>query len=49
MKGVTRELIVLSFGVIAAYLILEHYTGFSKDVGAIATGATGFAKTLQGR
>jgi hypothetical protein len=49
MKGLTRELIVLWFGVIAAYLVLEHYTGFSKDVGSIATGATGFSRVLQGR
>ena len=49
MKGLSREVIVLWFGVIAAFLVLEHYTGFSQDVGAIFQGAGGFSKVLQGR
>lgn len=49
MKGLSRELLVLWFGILFAFLALEHYTGFSKDVGAIFSGAGGFSKVLQGR
>jgi hypothetical protein len=49
VKGLTKEVVVLWFGVILAFLALEHFTGFSKDVGAIFQGAGGFSKVLQGR
>lgn len=49
MKGLTREFLVIFGGTIALFLVLEHYTGFSKDVGALGGGLSGVAKTLQGR
>lgn len=32
-----------------AYLILIHYTGFSRDVSALGTATTAMWKTAQGR
>lgn len=49
MKGLAREGIVIWAALIAAFLVLEHYTGFSSDVGALFSGAGGLSKTLQGR
>lgn len=49
MKGLTKEFLTIWAGLIAGYLILEHYTGFSKDVGAISGGLQGTSRVLQGR
>lgn len=49
MKGLTREFLTIWGGLIVAFLVLEHYTGFSKDVGAIGSNLNTVSKTLQGR
>lgn len=49
MKAITRQFLVLFGGLIGLFLVLEHFTGFSKDVGAIGSGLSGVAKTLQAR
>jgi hypothetical protein len=49
VKGTTRQLLTVIGGLIAAFLVLEHATGFSRDVSAISTGGVGLIKTLQGR
>lgn len=49
MKGITKELIVLTALLIGGYLVLVHYTGFSRSVAALGTAYTGGVKALQGR
>lgn len=49
MKGISKEVVVLWMGLIGLFLVLEHATGFSQDVGAIFRGAGGFSQVLQGR
>lgn len=49
MRGTTKEILTVTGGLIMAFLVLTHYTGFSRDVGAIASGYSNVAKTLQGR
>lgn len=49
MKGLTKEFVVIWAGLIAGFLVLENYTGFSKDIGALSTGGVGLTKALQGR
>jgi quinol-cytochrome oxidoreductase complex cytochrome b subunit len=49
VRGTTRELLSVIGVLIGAFLVLEHSTGFSRDVGAISTGGVGVIKTLQGR
>jgi hypothetical protein len=49
MKGITREFLMIWAGLIAGFLVLEHYTGFSKDVSAIGGNLVGLSKALQGR
>lgn len=44
-----RELISAFVLLIAGYLILVHFGGFAKDVGALGDFATSTAKVLQGR
>lgn len=44
-----KPLVTIWAGLILAFLVLEHYTGFSSDVGAFFHGAGGLTKTLQGR
>jgi hypothetical protein len=48
MKATTKELLSLVGGLVLALLLLEHSTGFSRDVGAISKGGIGLIKTLQG-
>jgi predicted anti-sigma-YlaC factor YlaD len=45
MRGYLRA----AFLLIVAYLILVHFTGFSRDVGALAQGTVGTVKAFQGR
>jgi hypothetical protein len=45
MRGFLRA----AFLLIVAYLILVHFTGFSRDIGAIASGTVGTVKAFQGR
>lgn len=49
MKGTTKEFLMIWAMLIAGYLILEHATGFSQDVGAIGNNLGSVSKVLQGR
>lgn len=49
MKMLTKELLTVTAGLIALYLILVHYTGFSKSVAATGGAYNGAVKVLQGR
>lgn len=44
-----RKILVIGGGLIAGYLVLTHYTGFAKDLGAASNGGIGLTKALQGR
>jgi hypothetical protein len=46
---ITKDLLMVTGTLIAAYLILVHYTGFSKSVSALGTAYAGGVKVLQGR
>jgi hypothetical protein len=48
MKGAKEFLTIWAF-LIAGYLILEHYTGFSSDVNAVSQAGGTLTKDLQGR
>jgi hypothetical protein len=43
------QFVKLAGSLILAFLVLEHFTGFSKDVGAVSSGTVSIFKTLQGR
>lgn len=49
MKGTTKELITIWAMLIAGFLVLEHFTGFSADVGALGNAGTKLTTALQGR
>lgn len=49
MKMITKELLMVTGALVAAYLILTNYTGFSKSVSALSSAYTGGVKALQGR
>ena len=44
-----RKTIYYIAALIALYLILVHFTGFSKDVSTSLSGGTGVITALQGR
>jgi hypothetical protein len=45
MRNVLRVFMIL----IVAYLVLIHFTGFSKDVATISKGGVELTKAFQGR
>jgi hypothetical protein len=47
--GIMRKGLAYGAGLIALYLALEYATGFSKDVSASSSGASGLVKAFQGR
>lgn len=49
MKGTTKELIHMTIVLIVVFLILTHFTGFAKDVGAATKGWGGIIRDFQGR
>lgn len=49
MKYFTKELLTITAGLVALYLVVVHYTGFSKVLGAGSNAYTGGVKALQGR
>lgn len=49
MKMMTKELLTVTAGLVALYLIVVHYTGFSKAVSAGGSAYVGGVKALQGR
>jgi hypothetical protein len=44
-----RKVIGWGFAVIALYLAVNYYTGFSKDESSAASGTEGLVKAFQGR
>lgn len=44
-----RKTIYYIAALIALYLVLVHFTGFSSDIGASLKGGTGVITALQGR
>jgi hypothetical protein len=44
-----RGVLGVFFVLIAAYLVLIHFTGFAADIGAVGAAATGLTTSLQGR
>lgn len=44
-----RKVLIYGAGLIGAYLILTHYTGFSRDVSAAGGGSVNLIKAFQGR
>jgi hypothetical protein len=49
MRMITKELLMVTGALVAAYLILTHYTGFSRSVTSIGSAYAGGVKALQGR
>ncbi|HXU61117.1 MAG TPA: hypothetical protein VN962_05405 [Polyangia bacterium] len=49
MKVITKDLLMVTGALIAAYLILTNYTGFSKSVSSLGSAYVGGVKALQGR
>jgi hypothetical protein len=49
VKLLTKELLTVTGALVAAYLVLTHYTGFSRSVASIGSAYTGGVKVLQGR
>jgi hypothetical protein len=44
-----RKALTYAAGLIALYLVVVNYTGFSKDESATASGSEGLVKAFQGR
>ena len=44
-----RKFLAYGFGVIALYLVVEHYTGASKVEAGAATGGSSLIAAFQGR
>lgn len=44
-----RQIVTLTFLAVGGYLVLQYYTGFGKDLGAVSTAYNGAVRTLQGR
>lgn len=44
-----KKALVYSAGLIALYLVVENYTGFTKDAGAVSSGGVSVIKAFQAR
>jgi hypothetical protein len=49
MRGLIRELLTAFLVLTALYLVLIHFTGFARDVGALGSATQSIWKTAQGR
>lgn len=49
MKAITKEFISMTILLVIVFLVLTHFTGFSRDVGAIGSNWARLVKTFQGR
>lgn len=49
MKASLKELLTVTAALVAVYLVLVHYTGFSKSVASLGSAYVGGVKALQGR
>lgn len=49
MKTITKEFISMTILLVIVFLVLTHFTGFSRDVGALGSNWANLVKTFQGR
>lgn len=49
MKAITKELVGMTILLVLAFLVLTHFTGFARDVGALSSAWVNVTKTFQGR
>lgn len=49
MSSLAKQFIAGAFGLIAVFLVLAHYTGASRVIGALGSNSAVVFKTLQGR
>jgi hypothetical protein len=49
MKYATKELVGMTVLLVLVFLVLTHFTGFTRDVGALGTNYASIIKTFQGR
>jgi hypothetical protein len=49
MSATLKQTIALTGVLVAIYLVVTHYTGFSRDVASIGSSYVGGVKALQGR
>lgn len=49
MKGSVREILAATVLLVAAYLVLVHFTGFAADVNAVGSNYASIVGKLQGR
>jgi hypothetical protein len=49
LKTITKELVAMTVVLVLAYLVLIHFTGFTRDVGALGSAWVNVTKTFQGR
>jgi hypothetical protein len=49
LKHITKELVGMTVVLVLAYLVLTHFTGFSRDVGALGSAWVNVTRTFQGR
>jgi preprotein translocase subunit SecD len=49
MTTLAKQFIAGAFGLIAVFLILAHYTGAGRVIGALGSNSALVFKTLQGR
>jgi hypothetical protein len=49
MKYATKELVGMTVLLVLVFLVLTHFTGFSRDVGALGSNWAAIIKTFQGR
>jgi|GEM_PF-5262018 len=49
MRATLKEFLGATVFLVGAFLVLVHFTGFERDVRAIASGYTSAVRTLQGR
>lgn len=49
MKGTARSALLWGAGLIAAYLVLVNYKGFTSDLGTAGTSSVNLVKAFQGR
>lgn len=49
MRPLMKELLGVWAVLLVLFLVLTHFTGFERDIRALAVGGVDFTKALQGR
>lgn len=49
MRGTARSALLWGAALIAGYLVLTNYKGFTADLGTAGTGSVNLVKAFQGR